>query len=283
MKRIRRFLTGLSLLATMIVLFGAAGCAQDVPTGTTGPEEQSPPAISYINMSISERNGETVTADVNFYVNMLEYEYTAPSHVIYYYDEEPPTDPTQTAYTAPGTYIIQKELAKSAAWKDVPPGTHLFAVQVVTVDDKPFNPPVTVKTLINIPPSGPEIRILSINFGLPLPEYIQEATPEAIPPILVQIESASHNFKLSDDNIGKENVSGEGHYIYYLDTEPPTDIGQSAVPKNGEYKVTTEEFYIWEEIPSGLHTFSVQLVNNDNTPLDPPVFATITVTLPSVL
>jgi hypothetical protein len=234
-------------------------------------------------MSVSERTGETTAANVNFYVNMTLYTYTIPSNIIYYYDQEPPTDPTQTAYSAPGTYVVQQGLTDSVSWEDIPPGTHVFAAQVVTVDNKPYDPPVVTKVAIDIPTSGPELRLISINLELPFPEYVGQTAPQTVPPILVQFVCADHNFKLSDDNIGKANVGGEGHYIYYMDTAPPTKAGKSAVPAQGKYKVTTESFYVWELVPSGTHEFSLQLVNNDNTPLNPPVSTTVTVTVPAVL
>ncbi len=38
---------------------------------------------------------------------------------------------------------------------------------------------------------------------------------------------------------------------------------------------------VWENMAPGEHTFGVQLVNNNHTPLDPPVTAAVMVTVES--
>jgi hypothetical protein len=37
--------------------------------------------------------------------------------------------------------------------------------------------------------------------------------------------------------------------------------------------------YTWQGVRPGTHTFAVQLVNNDHTPLEPPVTDQVTVTV----
>lgn len=78
---------------------------------------------------------------------------------------------------------------------------------------------------------------------------------------------------------GGDPVPGEGHLHYYLDMEIPTAPGQPAVTGEGTYKVTPGVSVTWENITPGEHTFGVQLVNNNHTPLEPPVTATVTVTV----
>ncbi|WP_164913766.1 outer membrane protein assembly factor BamB family protein [Methanoculleus taiwanensis] len=85
------------------------------------------------------------------------------------------------------------------------------------------------------------------------------------------------NFSLVD-NLGGAPVAGEGHIHYYLDVAPPTEQGKPAVPENGSYAVSTNTSYTWENVTPGMHNLSVQLVNNDHTPLDPPVTAMVNVT-----
>lgn len=60
-----------------------------------------------------------------------------------------------------------------------------------------------------------------------------------------------------------------GHIIYYLDVTPPLKKGESALTAEGTYFITRETVHVWENLPAGAHTFAVQLVNNDNTPLEP--------------
>jgi hypothetical protein len=127
---------------------------------------------------------------------------------------------------------------------------------------------------------APELRIVSTELTLPLHESAKTEIEEPLPYLQVQVTSLVHFFKLNDDMIGKQNTLGEGHVIYYLDTEPPTGPGQLAITDAGTFKAITNDFHLWENIPAGRHIFSIQLVNNDNTPLDPPVIAQIIITLP---
>ena len=92
-------------------------------------------------------------------------------------------------------------------------------------------------------------------------------------PVLVEVT----NFQLVDKP-GKPNVAGEGHIHYFLDVDPPTDPGKAAVTAAGTYAATTDTVYWWPDIGKGPHTFWVQLVNNDHTPLNPPVITKSSVT-----
>lgn len=81
------------------------------------------------------------------------------------------------------------------------------------------------------------------------------------------------------DTTGIVNVSGEGHIIYYYDVAAPTVQGQPAVTAPNTYAITISSSYIWANVPDGVHTFWVELVNNDNTPLNPPVVQKVTVSI----
>ena len=88
------------------------------------------------------------------------------------------------------------------------------------------------------------------------------------------------NFEVVD-KLGQELVAGEGHIHYYIDVaEIPTTPGQPAVTKDDTtYHVDATTSYTWQGVRPGEHTFGVQLVNNDHTPLEPPVTDEITVTV----
>ena len=79
------------------------------------------------------------------------------------------------------------------------------------------------------------------------------------------------------DKIGQANVPGEGHIIYYLNVQPPTTPGEPAVTAPGTYAASAAMSYVWTDMAEGVYTFSVELVNNDNTPLVPPVVSSVTV------
>ncbi len=80
------------------------------------------------------------------------------------------------------------------------------------------------------------------------------------------------------DKSGQANKDGEGHLVFYLDVgQIPTVSGQPANGKQGSSHTQATTDYSWPNVSSGQHTFAVQLVNNDETPLKPPVIAQVTV------
>ncbi|MDN5339199.1 MAG: hypothetical protein PWQ30_308, partial [Euryarchaeota archaeon] len=86
------------------------------------------------------------------------------------------------------------------------------------------------------------------------------------------------NFTLVEPT-GQENVPGEGHLHYYLDAPIPTNESEPAIPPTGGYIVSTNLSHTWENVTPGEHNLSVQLVNNDHTPLIPLLFETVNVTV----
>jgi hypothetical protein len=100
----------------------------------------------------------------------------------------------------------------------------------------------------------------------------------------VRVVTTVEGIKLVD-KVGKDGKQGEGHIVYYLGTgyQVPTAKGQSAV-SGGSGTFTSlpsaETSYTWPNVPSGRQTLTVQLVNNDNTPLDPPQTDQVTITVP---
>lgn len=77
---------------------------------------------------------------------------------------------------------------------------------------------------------------------------------------------------------GEKNSAATGHLIYYRDVVPPVLEGVPAFTRPGTYGVSYKSTYGWDRITPGTHTFAVQLVNADNTPLNPPVVDAIDVT-----
>ncbi len=112
----------------------------------------------------------------------------------------------------------------------------------------------------DVPASSPALAIIKPNKGSTI--------------LAGDIETA---VKVSNFNLvhkpGDANVKGEGHLIYYLDVEPPTDPLLPAFTSTGTYGADYGTSHIWMGVAPGAHTFAVQLVNNDHTPLRPPVIA----------
>ncbi|MDD5082879.1 MAG: cupredoxin domain-containing protein [Dehalococcoidales bacterium] len=122
----------------------------------------------------------------------------------------------------------------------------------------------------------------------------ESPTPPATPTITItsptgniipQIGNVTVTVQVSNFNLvekkGEAKVAGEGHIHYFKDVEAPTAQGQPAVTAAGTYAATAATSYTWPDVTAGTHTFSVELVNNDHTPLSTPVVAKITVTVTS--
>jgi hypothetical protein len=76
---------------------------------------------------------------------------------------------------------------------------------------------------------------------------------------------------------GQPYRAGEGHLHYYLGVGGPATPGSSGVIAPVTYISTTETSYTWVDVPPGIHTFSVELANNDHSPFPQPIFRTVTV------
>jgi len=102
-------------------------------------------------------------------------------------------------------------------------------------------------------------------------------------PVDVVVTIGVQNFEIVD-NMGDQPAEGEGHVVFYLDVFPPTDPDRSALPEEGIGAVAVADTtYTWTNVPPGQHLFSVQLVNNDGTPLDPPVVDAVVFNVPSAV
>ncbi|NLA39202.1 MAG: hypothetical protein GX882_07460 [Methanomicrobiales archaeon] len=94
----------------------------------------------------------------------------------------------------------------------------------------------------------------------------------------VTIEVNLTNFTLVEPT-GQPNAPGEGHLHFYLDAPVPTNESAPAIPETGDYVISTNTSYTWENVTPGEHNFSVQAVNNDHTPIIPLVYDTVNVTV----
>jgi outer membrane protein assembly factor BamB len=122
----------------------------------------------------------------------------------------------------------------------------------------------------------PTLVALSTEAAGPILHIVSPSEGEILPSGNLTVSVEVLNFDLVEA-LGEAAVEGEGHLHFYLDVEPPTTPGQPAVTENGTYMVTTGTTVTWENVAAGEHTLSVQLVNNDHTPLSDPVVATTTV------
>jgi serine protease Do len=80
------------------------------------------------------------------------------------------------------------------------------------------------------------------------------------------------------DGLGGLNVADK-RYIYYFDVDAPTTQGDPATIAEGTYVATNETSYTWANVTPGTHSFSVQMVGGEHTPLSPPVVDKVMVTV----
>jgi hypothetical protein len=270
MKRLK--LRSLSSLVSvfMVVMLVAAGCSTLAsPTTNTTPVPSA--GIRDFSIQMVNLNPTVPGTDVKVQLLTQDQNYkvdTFAQKILYYYDVEPPTAAGQSAKTAEGTFqepVLSSSLQYSVIFKNVPVGMHTFSAQLVNSDYTPFNPPLTVQTSVTVPSEVTQTPALET--------VVVEADYN------FALNTASvYGFRLNDDALGKANKTGEGHFIFYLDVDPPTVPGQPAFSSAGTYQVQTYSV-AWKNLSAGKHTFSLQLVNNDNTPLNPPVIAKTVVNL----
>ena len=86
----------------------------------------------------------------------------------------------------------------------------------------------------------------------------------------VTVEVNVTDFNLVN-KFGKANVAGEGHIHYFRDVSIPTTPGKPALTAPGTYVPIYNKSFVWQNVTPGMHNFSVELVNNDHTPLIPLV------------
>jgi plastocyanin len=110
-------------------------------------------------------------------------------------------------------------------------------------------------------------------------EITSPVNGSTIPVGNVTVSIQVSNFKLVD-KLGQANVSGEGHIHYFLDYPAPTEQGKAAIPPAGtKWAATPAASYTFDNVGPGSHTIYVELVNNDHTPLNPPVVESVTFTV----
>jgi hypothetical protein len=116
--------------------------------------------------------------------------------------------------------------------------------------------------------------------GLPDPASIYITYPEfdgGVRAGNVTVTAEVRNFSLVN-GADRPVTAGEGHIIFFKDVTPRTDPGLPAKTSQGTYQVSDKPSCTWYNVTEGTHTFSVELVNNDDTPLVPAVIDAVDVT-----
>ena len=263
MGNIMRSARYLSLFAALVTIAAVAACTSapaPAPSITiTSPTGNIVPQIGNVTVSVQVSNFTLVD-------KLGEANVAGEGHIHYFLDVDAPTTPGEPAVTAAGTYAATA--ATSYTWHNVGGGPHKFSVELVNNDHTPLAPPVVASVSVTV---LPEIGPPSVAITMP-----RDGTD--VPAGDVNVSVQVSNFNLAD-KLGQANVSHEGHIHYFLDVTPPTTQGQPAIPPAGSVWVATANTtYTFKNVAPGTHTISVELVNNDHTPLDPPVVTSVTIT-----
>lgn len=107
--------------------------------------------------------------------------------------------------------------------------------------------------------------------GVEITYPVAGADPLPAGDVLVAVTVRS--FSIVDVN-GSGGRGGDGRVVYYLDVDPiPTDNDATDVPNagSGRAEVSSMTSHTWPDVSAGRHILGVQLVDDDDRPLDPPV------------
>jgi len=260
------------VLVSALLAFGACTYAPAYPTTAAAP------GISIVSPSDGANlpaGDVTVTASVsNFNVvdKQGQANVTGQGHIHFYLDVAAPTAAGIPAIPTSGTWAHVAALTYT--FSNVTPGTHTIAVELVNNDHTPVIPLVVDTITVSVAgapapaAAAPTMSITSPSNGASLPAGN------------VTVSVAVGNFNVVDKQ-GKANVLGEGHIHYFLDVAAPTTAGQVAIPSSGTWVHVATTTYTFSNVGAGTHTIAVELVNNDHTPLVPPVVDNITINVTS--
>jgi hypothetical protein len=180
---------------------------------------------------------------------------------IHYYTDVDVQDQQGWVYNAATTegHFSSGEL--SYTWKNVPVGTRYFSVELANNDHTLLWPRVHDESpiTVTVAPTGPGVDGTGEGNTLKYDAGKKEMT------ITVDV----HNFNVVNKS-GQPNITGEGHIVYYFDEEAPVDSAKTALTLPGYSASSFNKSYTWKNVEPGLHSFSAQLVNNNDTPLNPP-------------
>ncbi len=119
--------------------------------------------------------------------------------------------------------------------------------------------------------------------AVPTVTIMEPANGATLPSGAVAVTIQVQNFSIVDKE-GQANVPGEGHVHYYLDVSPiPSDPAKPALPAdaNAVWAHVAASSYTFTNVSPGMHTLSVQLVNNDHTPVVPLATSMVSVVIPA--
>jgi hypothetical protein len=250
------------LLGVLVLLSALAGCTSPTPSltilspqdGATVPAGDVTVTIQAGHFRIVDRQGRANAE--------------GEGHVHFYLDAGTvPSTPGAPAIPAAPEARWAAVAGTDYTFTDVPPGNHTFTVQLVNNDRTPVIPLAYRSVTVTVPvPPSPSVTFLSPQDGATI------AAGDI--PVTLQVD----NFRIVNPD-HQENIAGEGHLHYYVDVGTvPFVPGNPAIPApNIPWGEVTDTAFTLPDLPPGIHTLSVQLVNNDHTPVIPLAFQSVMV------
>jgi len=264
----------------------------DAPIPTNESEPAIPPTGGYVISTNLSHTWENVTAgEHNLSVQVVNNDHTPLTPLVVDMvnvtaTEEVNVTPTPTVNVTPTPTV---NVTPTPTVNVTPtPTVNVTPTPTVNVTPTP-TVNVTPTPTVNVTPT-PTVNVT------PTPTVNVTPTPTVTPPTPmanVTITSPEEGANITAGNVtvevnltnftlveptGQPNAPGEGHLHYYLDAPIPTNESEPAIPPTGGYVISTNLSHTWENVTAGEHNLSVQVVNNDHTPLTPLVVDMVNVT-----
>jgi plastocyanin len=258
---LNRLLLAIAITSSLLVLTACSKISSTTTTPAPTVKITSPATM------VPTPGNVTVTVQVaNFKIidKQGQANVSGGGHIHYYMDVDAPTTQGQPAIPTSGVWA--HVATTSYTFTNVPGGQHKFSVELVNNDHTPLNPPVVAT--INV--------VVLAEIGVPNLVIVTPRDGDTLPVGDIMVSTQVTNFNVVDKQ-GQASASHEGHLHFYLDIDAPTTQGQPAIPASGVWAHVASTDYTFTNVSAGTHTISVELVNNDHTPLNPPVVQKITV------
>ncbi len=259
-------------LISALLAFGACTYAPAYPTTAAAPGISITSPSDGANLPVGDVTVTVSVSNFNVVDKQGQANVAGQGHIHFYLDVAAPTAAGIPAIPASGTWAHVAALTYT--FSNVSPGTHTIAVELVNNDHTPLAPPAVNNITVNVAGAPvPAAAAPTISITSPISGASLTAGN-------VTVTVAVNNFNIVDKQ-GQANVAGQGHIHYYLDVAAPTTPGQVAIPPSGTWAHVATTTYSFNAVGAGSHTIAVELVNNDHTPLVPPVVQNITINVTS--
>lgn len=199
------------------------------------------PTLAFATPSENANAGGSVPATVNVEnfdlapVSATPTDTPGQGHLHYFVDGQP----------AQGSYATD---AKTFTFSGLSAGRHVLTAELVNNDHSSLYPPIVATRTITV--AGPTIAAIAPTPGASVGNGSS-----------VDFRVDVSGFQLVGVGTATGKQAGQGHIHYLVDGKPA----------KGEY-ATTQKAFTFSSLPAGQHTLRAELVNDDHSSLEPPVF-----------